>query len=506
VLRSSVPPTAEVQKSLITSVYKRSGKRKPRWVVDGSRPAGLPTNPPSSSPTAIASTVHLVLALTAQFGWDVRQFDVVQAYPLADCERTYYVHYPPGFSNYLMQKHGYMPFDPSLYLLRVDKNCYGDPPAGRLWYDKLSLQIIVEMGFVRSSVDRCLFVYAEIVDGVRAACTIVVYVDDLLLAGDAALVERFSAELNAAFPLTEGGDDYLGLEIAVDQVAGHVRVTQAAYATAVVSRHGYSTSHAVPTPMPTDFNPASHDAPPGASPDAAARLDFPSVLGEIGYLAHRTMPWLLYGYGVLSSVARPSAASPHAPTPAHFAGLARMLRFINSSPGGLLFRRSDMGFVINAVVDASHGREIHTTAKGFCKSRSAGACIAGGATVSAFSSIQKATALSTFEAELYALLAVVRVLLALRRVASFIIGATLPTSVVECDNTSVIDQLQRRDLKARSRHIRVHFGFVIDAIDSGEIIVVYIRSAVNPANTLTAAEDRDRFNRSRAALDGSASL
>ncbi|KAJ1450077.1 hypothetical protein M885DRAFT_533308, partial [Pelagophyceae sp. CCMP2097] len=63
VLRSSVPPTAEVQKSLITSVYKRSGKRKPRWVVDGSRPAGLPTNPSSSSPTAIASTVHLVLAL-----------------------------------------------------------------------------------------------------------------------------------------------------------------------------------------------------------------------------------------------------------------------------------------------------------------------------------------------------------------------------------------------------------------------------------------------------------
>ena len=47
-----------------------------------------------------------------------------------------------------------------------------------------------------------------------------------------------------------------------------------------------------------------------------ADLNVDSVLGSIGYMATRTMPWYLSVYGILSTVARPSAASPNAPTPA----------------------------------------------------------------------------------------------------------------------------------------------------------------------------------------------
>ena len=47
----------------------------------------------------------------------------------------------------------------------------------------------------------------------------------------------------------------------------------------------------------------------------AAEIDFAAALGEIGYLACRTMPWLLFTYGVLSSVSTPSLAMPNAPVP-----------------------------------------------------------------------------------------------------------------------------------------------------------------------------------------------
>ena len=214
------------------------------------------------------------------------------------------------------------------------------------------------------------------------------------------------------------------------------------------------------------------------------------------------MPTLLFAFGTFSSVMRPSAAAPTAPTPIHRAALARCLRFINAyGHCGLVYTRA-AAFILSAVGDASHGQEIHHVAAGFCKSRSGGAVLACGAVIAAFSSIQQATALSTFESELYALVATVRLLLALRRFVAFILGVTLSASIVLCDNASVILQLRKRDLRQRTRHIRVHLGFLIDAIENGEIVVEHVPTAGNAANTLTVAENAVRFARSFNVLHG----
>ena len=128
--------------------------------------------------------------------------------------------------------------------------------------------------------------------------------------------------------------------------------------------------------------------------------------------------------------------------------------------------------------------------------------LAGGACVSAWSSVQMATALSTFEAELYALVLTVRVLIAMRQLAEFLLGRALRPSFIYCDNQSAIIFLRRRDLSARARHIRVHLGFIYDAIDSGCFHFRFVRSKQNPANSLTAAEDEERFYRSVMAFSG----
>ena len=60
----------------------------------------------------------------------------------------------------------------------------------------------------------------------------------------------------------------------------------------------------------------------------------------------------------------------------------------------------------------------------------------------------------------------------------------------------------KRDLSARSRHIRVQLGFVYDALDSGEVEIRYVRSAANPANQLTAPEVTDRLARTIDAMSG----
>ena len=71
---------------------------------------------------------------------------------------------------------------------------------------------------------------------------------------------------------------------------------------------------------------------------------------------------------------------------------------------------------------------------------------------------------------------------------------------VACDNISTIQTLAKRDLTARSRHIRVHLGFVYDAIDSGEIMLEYRESKKNEADTFTKALDVTSFRSAWAAL------
>ena len=156
--------------------------------------------------------------MAAQFGWKILTMDVVGAYLPAEPARHIYLQYPRGFADYLRRLHnGALPFDPDLYVLRAAKNVYGLKDAGRVWYRELT-----------SILDPCLFVRARVINGVRRLCLLVVYVDDLLVVGDADQVDITNAELSAKLPLQDGGDDFLGLRIR--HTDRGVSVDQAEYA------------------------------------------------------------------------------------------------------------------------------------------------------------------------------------------------------------------------------------------------------------------------------------
>ena len=105
--RSSVPEGALISRSMLLLTTKsRSGKKKARHVVGGSKRAYKEAQAPSSSsPTCHASTVLLCLAMVPTYGWSFAQFDVVAAYLLASPRKVYFAYFPPGFADYLRYKH-----------------------------------------------------------------------------------------------------------------------------------------------------------------------------------------------------------------------------------------------------------------------------------------------------------------------------------------------------------------------------------------------------------------
>ena len=502
--KKDVSTGAPICRTICVNLQKRGteskpGKFKSRIVLDESD-AHASRRPEDSSPTCLTSTLFLALSIACHFGWELVQFDVTGAYLLAPPRRLQYARFPRGWRFYLLARHGHLPYDPDQHLMRVNRNIYGATDAGLVWFDMFSEFLLDTLEFRRLPVDRCLFLLVQ--SGLRVV--IVLYVDDMLVMGDTALKATVTARLRARFPLTEGGCDFLGLEIDNDTHAGTLTVRQTAYARALVRATGFEGSNPVATPLPTDFVASTPDSEVTQKEGAAdaSSLDFASVTGSIGWLATHCMPILLFAFSVFSVVCRPSKTDALAPRPAHRKALARTLRWIAANvDSGLTFHRRDR-FYINPVVDASHGREPHATSTIQANSRSGGFILVGGTTVAAFSSRQRYTACSTFEAELYALVHVLRKLRTTRHLAEFMLGSRPPTSHVGCDNMAVVHALRKRDLTSRSRHVRVHLGFVYDMLDAGDVIVKYLNTQINPANGLTAAESRDRFARTMDAVTG----
>jgi len=485
--RDQVPHGAEIRPMVATLKVRRDGVHKARFCADGSPRAGE-RHTKVSSPSCLSSSLLLCLAIAAQDNLGITQYDIVKAYMLAPPSSTYYLRFPHGWRDYTSKAPGEH-LDPEANLLLVKKNIYGMPDAGAIWFDMLSTFLLDDLGFMHCPIDRAVFRKTTGLGTVIIAA----YVDDLLVIGTDQARAQIGERLATRFPIKEGGSDYLGLHI--DVHPGKITVHQQTYATKVAHKAGFSESKPVDTPLTTGWTASKTEPPDGGVPGKAAHFNFASILGAIGFLATRTMPWLQFAFGVLSTVSTD-------PSPGARGALARVLRFVNAySHVGLTFTRAAT-FAINAYVDANHGSEPHPRAVGFCRSRSGGAILAANAAIHAFSVVQKCTAISTFEAELYALVLIIRVVLAQRRLAEFLRGTSLPPSHIWCDNQSTITNLARRDLTARSRHVRVHLGFVYDAIDSGVIIIEKIDGSTNPADTFTKAQDRLKFFASLKRLAG----
>jgi hypothetical protein len=99
------------------------------------------------SPTAHSQTLHLLLALAAQFQMSLKGLDIYGAFLTADIDEPVYIQLPKGLD----------PSNPEAQpIWRICRTLYGLNRAPKAFYDQLT-EVLLSKGYSRSVNDPCLF-------------------------------------------------------------------------------------------------------------------------------------------------------------------------------------------------------------------------------------------------------------------------------------------------------------------------------------------------------------
>ena len=121
------------------------------------------------SPMVKPTTVRILLALAIQFGWELRQLDVSNAFLHRVLKEEVYMAQPQGYVDPALPKHVYL----------LHKALYGLKQAPRAWFERFISQLL-HIGFCASTADGNLFI-------LRHGSSIVfllLYVDDIIIIGN----------------------------------------------------------------------------------------------------------------------------------------------------------------------------------------------------------------------------------------------------------------------------------------------------------------------------------
>lgn len=155
---------------------------------------------------------------------------------------------------------------------------------------------------------------------------------------------------------------------------------------------------------------------------------------------------------------------------------------VRTSSVGISFQKGTAeGFTLMAFCDADYASKA-TDGRSFLEEL---LCVCGGVII-CFSKTQRCVTMSTAEAELVAMAAVVKELLFIRQVWKFMLpSARTPCIPVYEDNAGAIAMAKHPISNSNSKHIDVRYYFLRQHVEEKEIDVIHVSSKNQHADFLT---------------------
>uniref|UniRef100_A0A2N9G7K3 CCHC-type domain-containing protein n=1 Tax=Fagus sylvatica TaxID=28930 RepID=A0A2N9G7K3_FAGSY len=370
---------------------------------------------------------------------------------------------------YMQAPPGYSDCPDKVCLLR--RALYGLKQAPRAWFAKFS-SIVHQFGFSSSSHDTALFIRRSD----KGMILLLLYVDDMIITGDDhSGISDFKLFLHQQFEMKDLGhlSYFLGLEVSSDSTGYYL--SQAKYASDLLSRTGLTDTKVVSTPL--EMN--ARLTPLDGTPLNDATL-YRQLVGSLVYLTV-TRPDIAHAVHLVSQF----LSAPHS---THYAAVLHILRYIKGTMfHGLHFSaHSTLDLCAYSDADWAGDPTDRRSTTGFC-------FFLGDSLISWRSKKQHIVSRSSTEAEYRALADTTSELLALRWLLEDMGVTHSSPTVIHCDNRSAIQIAHNDVFHERTKHIEIDCHLVRHHLSAGILHLLPVSSSDQTADIFTKTFPPGRF-------------
>jgi hypothetical protein len=412
------------------------------------------------SPVVRMSTVRILLTLVAAKGWILQQLDINTTFLHGELKEEVYMTLPQGLD-----------VQDTSNICQLRKSLYGLKQVSREWNHRLS-SFLISFGYVQSKSDYSLFSK----ENQNSLTFILVYVDDLLLAGnDHSEIKEIKQQLDKEFSIKDLGNAkyFLGMELA--RTSKGINLNQRKYAIDILKDAGLMDAKPCNTPIDNKMKYSKDQGTTMEDPESFRRL-----IGRLLYLTHNR-PNICYAVNHLSQFMQK-------PTDIHYQGAMKILKFVKKSPGKGLFFPAERDLSLRGFTDADWGGCVDSrkSTTGYC-------FFAGSSLVSWKSKKQQTPSKSSSKSEYRALAhGTCEIKWLLKLFKDFHIKPNLPIPLY-CDNQSVVYIGNNPVFHERTKHIELDYHIVRDAVEKGMVQLIAIRSDSQVADIFTKSLARGPF-------------
>jgi hypothetical protein len=410
------------------------------------------------------NTVRVILSLAANYGWDLQQFDVKNAFLYGELDEEIYMHVPPGYDKNV----------PVNTVCKLRKALYGLKQSPRAWFGRFT-KVMTSLGYKQSQGDHTLFIKHSPQGGVTI---LLVYVDDIIMTGDDWTEQQILSQcLAKEFEIKTLGKlkYFLGIEVAHSRKG--IFISQQKYITDLLKETGKTACKPASIPMDPNLKLGNTEESVAVDNEMYQRL-----VGRLIYLSH-TRPDIAYAVSMVSQFM-------HCPKEIHLQAAHRILHYLKGTPGrGILFKRNG-NTTLEAYTDADYAGSIidRRSTTGYCT-------FLGGNLVTWRSKKQNVVARSSAEAEFRAMAQGICELLWLKIILEDLKIKWEGPMKLYCDNKSAISIAHNPVQHDRTKHIEVDRHFIKEKLDSGLICTPYVSSQGQLADILTKGLSSSNFER-----------
>ena len=429
------------------------------------------------SPVIRQASIRIILSIAAAESMYVHQMDVNTAFLNGEIDTEVYMRRPNELG-------GDAPF------VRLKKALYGLKQASRIWNNNIDI-FMKEIDFKQSIVEPCIYIY----DDHNSKVIVGIYVDDLIIASQS--LEQIHFMKNALmirYSMKDLGDLNMIIGIKIIRDSNGISMNQEKYINAIVDRFNMHDAYDAYIPMLSTIKFTSY-MDPLYDPDDLTVEDIPyrQAVGALLYATQCTRPDINFSVSKMSQYMNCYSVP-------HWQGVEQIIRFLKTTKDSCIcykrHRDPAMRNILVGYSDADWASDIESR-----KSQSGYVFFLNGGPISWASNKQTTVALSSVESEYIALSAATQELVYLRQLLEDMgYPQSKPTTIYE-DNQGTIQLAENHGTYSkRTKHIDIRHHYIRDVINRGWLVVEYIPTERQLADTFTKALVLSKFRGNSAHL------